>query len=210
MKLIKIGEEFYLTNKQEVKIGDITLEKDNNGNYYMPAIDKKCQLNDNSGIVVIASTIILRKKIHLLDETPIKKLISGFDIEKLIECQYPKETTGDTSFLYLDGLKDGFNDGFFKSLELNSEKQFTYDDMVMIYNLGRDEKSKSQVMGQYYDTHKEWIGHITKQKSEWDVEIQMRSKNIDELRESKEGFLNNPNLYVPIVESGYINILKIK
>lgn len=53
MKLIKIGEDFILANKQEIKIGDVTLEKDNSGNYFMPQILMEYQLNDNSGIKVI-------------------------------------------------------------------------------------------------------------------------------------------------------------
>lgn len=206
MKLIKIGEEFYLTNKHEVKIGDITLEKDNDGNYYMPAMDKDYQLNDNSGIVVIASTIVLRKRIHLLNTDNVKKLISGYDIKKLAYECYPKQRINS---VHGEFTRYGFERGFLKALDLNSDKKFTYDDMVMIYNLGRDEKSKSKDMGQYYDTSEGVISNVSKKQSEWDVEIQMRSKNIDELRESKEGFLNNRNLYVPVVENGYINIIKI-
>ncbi len=207
MKLIKIGEEFILTNKQEIKIGDVTLEKDNSGNYFMPKIVMDYQLNDNSGIKVIASTNYLDDGIYKLDLNDVKKIISGFDVEKIAEELFPKRNSFS---VYEGGQRNGFLKGFSEALRLNSDKQFTYDDMVMIYNLGRDEKSKSQAMGQYYDTHKEWIGYITKKQSEWEVEIKMRSKNIDEIRESKEGFLNNPNLYVPDVENGYVNIIKIK
>ena len=45
--------------------------------------------------------------------------------------------------------------------------------------------------------------HSTK---EWKVKIRMRSKNIDEIRESGEGFLNNPNLWIPDVEHNFISI----
>lgn len=206
MKLIKIGEDFILTNKEEIKIGDVTLEKHPTGYYYMPKIVMEYQLNDNSGIKVIASTNNLGDGVYLLWMCDIKKLICGFDIEKFSYDSFPKQITND---IYGSGGRIGFECGFLKALDLNKDKQFTYDDMVMIYNLGRDDKSKSQVMGTYYDTHKELIGHITKKQSEWDVEIEMRSKNIDELRESKEGFLNNPNLNVPLIENGYINIIKI-
>jgi len=207
MKLIKIGEEFILTNKQEIKIGDVTLEKYNSGNYFMPKIVMDYQLNDNSGIKVIASANYLDDGIYKLDLNDVKKIISGFDVEKIAEELFPKRNSFS---VYEGGQRNGFVKGFSEALRLNSDKQFTYDDMVMIYNLGRDEKSKSQVMGTYYDTHKEWIEMITKKESEWDVEIEMRSKNIDELHESKEGFLNNPNLHVPVVENGYVNIIKIK
>ena len=207
MKLIKIGEEFILTNKQEIKIGDVTLEKDNSGNYFMPKIVMDYQLNDNSGIKVIASANYLDDGIYKLDLNDVKKIISGFDVEKIAEELFPKRNSFS---VYEGGQRNGFVKGFSEALRLNSDKQFTYDDMVMIYNLGRDEKSKSQVMGTYYDTHKEWIEMITKKESEWDVEIEMRSKNIDELHESKEGFFNNPNLHVPVVENGYVNIIKIK
>lgn len=211
MKLIKIGEEFILINKQEIKIGDVTLEHNKGGDYYMPKIEMEYQLNDNSGIKVIASTNNLGKGIYSLSLKNIQKVIN-LSVEDLAEKSvlenkdYKTEGFSD----YQNGKLNGFIEGFLKSLELNKYKQFTYDDMVMIYNLGRDEKSKSQVMGQYYDTHKEWIETITKKQSEWEVEIEMRSKNIDELRESKEGFLNNPNLNVPVIENGYINIIKIK
>lgn len=43
---------------------------------------------------------------------------------------------------------------------------------------------------------------------EWKVDIRMRSKNIDELRESREGFLNNPNLWIPDIEHNCISIQK--
>ena len=85
MKLIKIGEEFILTNKQEIKIGDVTLEKDNSGNYFMPKIVMDYQLNDNSGIKVIASTNYLDDGIYKLDLNDVKKIISGFDVEKIAE-----------------------------------------------------------------------------------------------------------------------------
>lgn len=205
MKLIKIGEEFILTNKQEIKIGDVTLEKHPTGYYYMPKIVMEYQLNDNSGIKIIASSNDLGKGVYSLSLKNIQKVLNP-SVEDLAE----KSTLNAKGFSdYQNGKYNGFIEGFLKSLELNKDKQFTYDDMVMIYNLGRDEKSKSQVMGTYYDTHKEWIEMITKKQSEWNVEIEMRSKNIDELRESKEGFLNNPNLQVPVVENGYINIIKI-
>lgn len=207
MKLIKIGEDFYLVNKQEIKIGDVVLEKDNDGNYFMPKIVMEHQLKKNSGIKLIASTHYLGQSIYSLWINDVKKMICGFDIEKMSYEIYPETNSIN---VYNSGARNGFEKGFLKSLDLNSDKKFTYDDMVMIYNLGRDEKSKSQIMGEYYDTHKYFIEMITKKQSEWEVEIEMRSKNVDELRESKEGFLNNPNLYVPVVENGYINIIKIK
>lgn len=207
MKLIKIGDNFILANKQEIKIGDVVLEKHPTGYYYMPKMVMTYQLDDNSGIKVIASTNFLDENIHKLDIDNVKKIVYGFNVEKMAEELFPRRNSFS---VYESGQRDGFVKGFFKYLELNSEKIFTYDDMVMIYNLGRDDKSKSQVMGRYYDTHKEWIEHITKKQSEWKVEIKMRSKNLDELRESKEGFLNNSNLYVPDVENGYIEIIKLK
>lgn len=210
MKLIKIGEEFILTNKQEIKIGDVTLEKHPTGYYYMPKIVMEYQLNDNSGIKVIASTNNLCEGVYSLSLKNIQKALNP-SVEDLAEKSVleNKDYKAEGFSEYQNGKFNGFIEGFLKALELNKDKQFTYDDMVMIYNLGRDEKSKSQVMGKYYDTHKEWIEMITKKESEWDVEIEMRSKNIDELRESKEGFLNNPNLHVPVIENGYINIIKI-
>ena len=207
MKLIKIGEEFILTNKQEIKIGDVTLEKHPTGYYYMPKVVMEYQLHDNSGIKVIASTNYLDDSVYKIYLNDVKKIVCGFNIEKIAEEKFPRRNSFS---VYEAGQRDGFIKGFLESLSVNSDKKFTYDDMVMIYNLGRDEKSKSQVMGTYYDTHKEWIEMITKKESEWDVEIEMRSKNIDELHESKEGFLNNPNLHVPVVENGYVNIIKIK
>lgn len=207
MKLIKIGDNFILTNKQEIKLGDVVLEKHPTGYYYMPKMVMPYQVDDNSGIKVIASTNFLDENIHKLDLNNVKKIVYGFNVEKMAEDLFPRRNSFS---VYESGQRDGFVKGFFKSLELNSEKMFTYDDMVMIYNLGRDDKSKSQVIGSHYDTHKEWIENITKKQSEWEVEIKMRSKNLDELRESKEGFLNNSNLYVPDVENGYIEIIKLK
>lgn len=206
MKLIKIGEDFILANKQEIKIGDVTLEKDNSGNYFMPKIVMDYQLNDNSGIKVIASTNYLDDSVYKIYLNDVKKIVCGFNIEKIAEEKFPRRNSFS---VYEAGQRDGFIKGFLESLSVNSDKKFTYDEMVMIYNLGREEKSKSQVMGKYYDTHKEFIGYDIEKQSEWDVEIQMRSKNIDELRESKEGFLNNHNLNVPVIENGHINIIKI-
>lgn len=178
MKLIRIGEDFYLTNKQEIKIGDITLEYNKGGDYYyMPKIEMEYQLNDNSGIKVIASTKYLGEGLFLLDKDSVEKSISFNETKKY--------TIADLEYVFTHASYASLNSIYFGDSESfkNEEKMRKYMKSFL----------------------ERYIG-----ESEWDVEIEMRSKNIDELRESKEGFLNNPNLYVPVVENGYINIIKIK
>ena len=44
----------------------------------------------------------------------------------------------------------------------------------------------------------------------WKVSFNMRSKNIDEIRESNQGFLNNNNLWIPELDNKGCIILKPK
>jgi len=204
MKLIKIGDNFILANKQEIKLGDVVLEKNTTGYYYMPEMVMPYQLDDNSGIKVIASTNFLDENIHKLDLNNVKKIVYGFEIEKMAEELFPRRNSFS---VYESGQRDGFIKGFLKASELNSGKKFTYDEMVMIYNLGREEKSKSQVMGQYYDTHKEFIGYEIKEQSEFDVELEMEEyfmfKDVDDD--------DAPHRFRPKINNlGFVNILNIK
>jgi hypothetical protein len=178
MKLIKIGEEFYLTNKQEIKIGDVTLQHNKGGDYYyMPKIVMEYQLNDNSGIKVIASTNNLGCDIFSLDKDSIKKTL-GIDETK-------KYSIADLEYVFEHAVNAALN-----SLHLKESGRFNNESEMRKYR-------------------NSFLKAYTEEQSEWDVEIQMRSKNIDKLRESKEGFLNNPNLNVPVIENGYIKIIKI-
>lgn len=95
------------------------------------------------------------------------------------------------------GLLQGYIDGFEKALELIGDKKFSEEDIHEAYFLGERENRSG-----FHD-----LLHL-KQQTEWDVEIEMRSKDTDELRESNEGFLNNPNLYVPQLDEDGCLILK--
>ena len=122
-------------------------------------------------------------------------IASGYDLDEIAE-----------DYVYLLADDDGktnarhdFIQGFLKAVEILENKEFTEWDMLNCWNTGVNSKSTS------------WVEFMMSlQKNKWDVEVEMRSKNMDELRESGEGFLNNPNLCVPALDENGCLICHIK
>lgn len=214
MKIIKIGEEYNLVNKEEIKIGDVTLEKDNSENYFMPKIVMPYQLNDNSGIKVIASTdYTFNEMMYKIDKDCIQLMLGETNVKELAESHFGTDIDsirGSKEYDLEGDRKNGFIAGFNKCLYLNQDKKYTLDDIHNALSYGYH-TAKDELKG--INSHGYFTRFLkTKLKEcyEWEVEIEMRSKSVHELHESNEGFLNNPNLYVPVIENGYINITKIK
>jgi hypothetical protein len=135
----------------------------------------------------------------------------GYNLDELASQKYLIENTG-TMFMpnthEVNNVfrQEGFKAGFQKALELMGDKKYSEEDVRNAYFHG--EKDSYVKGGQTKEMQDEFIQSI--QLTEWDVEIEMRSKDIDELRESNEGFLNNPNLYIPKLDASGCLILKLK
>jgi hypothetical protein len=149
----------------------------------------------------IASTKGHPKVGHTLSIRNCEAIENGYDLDELandwvFEINSHKwsnndDTAGDNC--------SSFKAGFQKALELMGNKMFSEEDIHKAFHLGE--------RGDRYD-----LGDLLELRklTEWDVEIEMRSKNIDELRESNEGFLNNKNLYIPkLNEYGFLILKRV-
>jgi hypothetical protein len=130
----------------------------------------------------------------------------SYDLDELADF-YGAKAKGSVDFKL--GANQGFEDGFQKAIELMGDKKFSEEDMVQLVKSSfYAGLSKGQGKNQDFNIDDYVKEHL--QQTEWDVEIEMRSKNIDELRESNEGFLNNTNLYIPKLDADGCLILKRK
>ena len=133
----------------------------------------------------------------------------GYNLDELASQKYLIENTG-TMFMpnthEVNNVfrQEGFKAGFQKALELMGDKKFSAEDML---NFGGFCCNNIDCFNDVDDLFKKYQ---PQKSTEWNVEIEMRSKNIDELRESNEGFLNNSNLYIPKLDSDGCLILKRK
>lgn len=134
----------------------------------------------------------------------------GYDLDELALNEANKREGFSLLSQELAPFRLGYLKGFKKALELMGDKKFSEEDMKSFaQNYYREirENTSNLLWNQLADKCLE--EHIQSlQENEWDVEIEMRSKDIDELRESNEGFLNNPNLYVPQLDEDDCLILK--
>ena len=118
------------------------------------------------------------------------------DVEKLAENKYGKG-------IYEIEQVDAYVEGFNKAMELNKDKVFTLEDVILIAEYVRvasqstpNERTKNLV-NEYLST----------QPTEIDVEIVTESMNIDEIKKQEQGFLN-ANLNKPKLDAEGEIILK--
>jgi hypothetical protein len=140
-----------------------------------------------------------------------KTVARGYDLdedalEEMAEDMLrSKDWDNDITLPFNGGYIKGVIEGFKKAVELMGDKKFTEDDLDNAFECGYEMFDST---GKYNDILVEFKKSL--QQTEWDVEIVTRSKNIDELRESKEGFLNNNNMRVPVLNSmGEIQLKRI-
>ena len=115
-----------------------------------------------------------------------------------IELGYNLDELAKEEILYNDQKREWWKQGFQKALELMGDKEFSVDDVkIAMLNAIQMSPYQGEQFRKDNDYHMATDIIQSLQQTEWDVEVEMRSKNIDELRESNEGFLNNSNLYVP-------------
>jgi hypothetical protein len=120
----------------------------------------------------------------------------GYDLDELADENVSEIHEENTDFMFKDIYREYFKEGFQKALELMGDKKYTNLDLI-------------EAIAETWNKKKTTIQIIQSlQQTDWDVEIEMRSKDIDELRESNEGFLNNSNLYVPKLDADGCLILK--
>jgi hypothetical protein len=132
------------------------------------------------------------------------KVVNNYDLDEMA-TEYA-EKRKELDIPYANGLYYGFLEGFQKALELMGDKKYSEEDVRNAYFNG--EKDSYVKGGQTKEMQNEFIQSL--KQTEWDVEIEMRSKDIDELRESGEGFLNNKNLYIPKLDEDGCLIIKRK
>jgi len=84
------------------------------------------------------------------------------------------------------------------------KSDFTIEDIKKAYIQGGfDSNGIARKMNpdiKSYNSAEEYIESILS-KNSVEVKVKMRSKNIDELRQSNEGFLNNQNLWIPELDN---------
>jgi hypothetical protein len=159
-------------------------------------------IQDNTILVKISinESIDIHYSFGKLSLSNCKAIELGYDLENMADF-YGAKAKGSVDFKL--GVNQGFEEGFQKALSILGDKKFSDKDLLHIWNYSN----------LYYQGEKEYtfLNAIQSlQQTEWDVEIEMRSKNIDELRESNEGFLNNTNLYIPKLDEDGCIILKRK
>lgn len=84
------------------------------------------------------------------------------------------------------------------------KSDFTIEDIKKAYiQGGYDSNGIARKMNpdiKSYNSAEEYIESILS-KNSVEVKVKMRSKNIDELRQANEGFLNNQNLWIPELDN---------
>lgn len=134
-------------------------------------------------------------------------IANGYDLDELSENHaeevYVRNENDYNELANFENRKSNFEEGFKKALEILGDKKFSEEDIDEAFDAGHEMIDSPK---NYNDSLKEFKESL--QQTEWDVEVEMRSKNIDELRESNKGFLNNSNLYIPKLDADGCLILK--
>lgn len=170
------------------------------------------KLNDLDGVYVAS---VETGSLSLENCEAIKR---GFDLDELARQEAEKihiksshEDWGIWEELVRDDARS-IKIGMEKIIKLLGDKKFSSNDLYLAFEQGygfADEKLISRKDDEECEyTFENLIQSL--QQTEWDVTYSMRSKNIDELRESKEGFLHNPNLWIYETDSDGFVILKRK
>lgn len=139
----------------------------------------------------------------------------GYDLDELSKDIFPDSIIFND--FWVDGKYEseefnlmpyqwGFKVGFQKRDEMLSDKIFSEKDMMVFFKWA-DQQMRSYCGKTSVQLLQEWK---SLQQTKWDITYSMRKKNIDELRESKEGFLHNPNLWIYETDSDGCVILKRK
>jgi hypothetical protein len=126
---------------------------------------------------------------HKLSKQNCDEIFGVVDIEKYVD-EYAAE------WEYTERI--GFRDGFNKAMELNKDKRFTEQNLREAYSrgiLGGD-----SVVDRYIKAL---------QPTEIEVEIEMESMNIDEIREQGKGFLHGNTKKPKLDENGCLILKKI-
>jgi hypothetical protein len=125
-----------------------------------------------------------------------KAIENGYDLDELAEEKYH----GHVMAIDWQLEKRGFITGFQKALEILGDKKYSEMNMEDAYYFG-----SKKLREEYLDFIKTF-----QQKTEWDVEIEMESKDIDELRVDKGSFLKPNDIYKPKLDKDGCLILKRK
>ena len=119
----------------------------------------------------------------------------GYDLDELAKS-VPHTCRNDEDWYK---CRAGFIEGFQKALELMGDKKFSENDVRKAVQLAIIKDTDPKTIKTFKNSEDDIIQSL--QKTEFEVEVEMRSKDIDELRELNESFLNNTNLYVPKLDA---------
>lgn len=134
------------------------------------------------------------------------------DVEKLFN---EVDETIDFHEFCFSSFKLGFN----KAMELNKDKRFTSRDMLSAYIQGTNDGAQFESLLDYdsedfdeahefaKETEREFIQSL-QQPTEIEVEVEMESMNIDEIREQGKGFLNANTKKPKLDENGCLILKK--
>lgn len=176
-KLIKEHGDFYLISDAEIKTGDEYIKLDN-----------------RPRTLCLGSTVSSYVKVPKLSLKNCQAIERGYDLDELVDEEI-SEFDLEVRIVYRRQLRESLANMFSKAVELMGDKKFS-EFLDKEKELGISDIKTIERIQWYYNTYFD-----KSQQTEWDVDVKMRSKDIDELRESGEGFLNNKNLYVPELDA---------
>ena len=135
---------------------------------------------------------------------------NGYDLDELA-----REACNITDPLRLDSQKYkqdpyfriGFNKGFQKAMEILGDKKFSKEDMFEAVMFGCSFEDPGIEGIETYNELKDLVIKRNTQ-TEWDVEILMEYKDIDELSVDKGSFLKPNDIYKPKLDSDGCLILR--
>ena len=150
------------------------------------------------GDKAIATTIVGNPMLlPILSRKNCDEVFGVVDVEKLAFNYAIEIGILHTTLAYSKHFKAGFN----KAMELNKDKMFTLEDIGKAIMFGRWEATDKAAYNNFIQSL---------QQTEWDVEIEMEYKDIDELRVDKGSFLKPNDIYKPKLDADGCLILKKK
>ena len=149
---------------------------------------------------------------------------NGYDLDELVKESMTQNKVK-KDYLSFDeqvqrsgGFIIGFQEGFQKALSLLGDKKFSEEDMRKAIAFGWDYEGRPkeemleihnvnlEYNNSYFEDTQKYIQSL--QQTEWDVEMLMESKDIDELRVDKGSFLKPNDIYKPKLDVDGCLILK--
>lgn len=199
-KLIKYGKNFYLTSDEKLDFS------------------KNLYINTKGEAEKLIASTNTAFEVPLLDKSVIVKLIGEEEIDKLAieysENEYPTNLyTVEVGMPHRGTAFRGYKAGYNKAKETY---KFTEEDLIqysksrlnVLLDMRQEWEDKSIPKEVFEkEVHKRLLASLSKEKNEWEVEIDEEIWKNSKVYDQPDSLLDNP---VPKITNGYINILSIK